>query len=86
MPDVTMPAVALAAGAIERLGRGPGVAAAHAQAANAEAPNAALSSLEELGRRHTRDVLNFVHELEDKGASLRVLEPAIDTGGPTGRS
>jgi DNA invertase Pin-like site-specific DNA recombinase len=26
-----------------------------------------------------------VHELEEKGASLRVLEPAIDTGGPTGR-
>jgi DNA invertase Pin-like site-specific DNA recombinase len=23
-----------------------------------------------------------VHELEEKGASLRVLEPAIDTGGP----
>jgi DNA invertase Pin-like site-specific DNA recombinase len=26
-----------------------------------------------------------VHELEEKGASLRVLEPAIDTGGPMGR-
>jgi len=26
-----------------------------------------------------------VHELEEKGASLRVLEPAIDIGGPTGR-
>jgi DNA invertase Pin-like site-specific DNA recombinase len=34
---------------------------------------------------NTRDVLNLVHELEEKGASLRVLEPAIDTGGPTGR-
>jgi DNA invertase Pin-like site-specific DNA recombinase len=33
----------------------------------------------------TRDVLNLVHELEEKGASLRVLEPAIDTGGPKGR-
>ena len=35
-----------------------------------------------LGRlgRNTRDVLNLVHELEEKGASLRVLEPAIDTG------
>jgi hypothetical protein len=32
-----------------------------------------------------RDVLNLVHELEEKGASLRVLEPAIDTGGPMGR-
>jgi DNA invertase Pin-like site-specific DNA recombinase len=26
-----------------------------------------------------------VHALEEKGASLRVLEPAIDTGGPMGR-
>jgi DNA invertase Pin-like site-specific DNA recombinase len=40
--------------------------------------------LDRLGR-NTRDVLNLVHELEQKGASLRVLEPAIDTGGPTGR-
>ena len=28
---------------------------------------------------------DLVHELEEKGASLRVLEPAIDTGGPMGR-
>jgi DNA invertase Pin-like site-specific DNA recombinase len=35
--------------------------------------------LDRLGR-NTRDVLNLVHELEEKGASLRVLEPAIDTG------
>jgi DNA invertase Pin-like site-specific DNA recombinase len=35
--------------------------------------------------RNTGDVLNLVHELEEKGASLRVLEPAIDTGGPMGR-
>jgi DNA invertase Pin-like site-specific DNA recombinase len=35
--------------------------------------------------RNTRDVLNLVPELEEKGASLRVLEPAIDTGGPMGR-
>jgi DNA invertase Pin-like site-specific DNA recombinase len=40
--------------------------------------------LDRLGRS-TRDVLNLVHELEQKGASLKVLEPAIDTGGPTGR-
>jgi DNA invertase Pin-like site-specific DNA recombinase len=40
--------------------------------------------LDRLGR-NTRDVLNLVHELEQKGASLRVLEPAIDTGGPTGK-
>jgi DNA invertase Pin-like site-specific DNA recombinase len=35
--------------------------------------------------RHPRDVLNPVHGLEEKGASLRVLEPAIDTGGTMGR-
>jgi DNA invertase Pin-like site-specific DNA recombinase len=40
--------------------------------------------LDRLGRS-TRDVLNLVHELEEKGASLRVLEPAIDTGGPMGK-
>jgi DNA invertase Pin-like site-specific DNA recombinase len=40
--------------------------------------------LDRLGR-NTRDVLNLVHELEEKGASLRVLDPAIDTGGPMGR-
>ena len=40
--------------------------------------------LDRLGRS-TRDVLNLVHELEQKGASLRVLEPEIDTGGPMGR-
>ena len=40
--------------------------------------------LDRLGRS-TRDVLNLVHELEQKGASLRVLEPAIDTGGPIGK-
>ena len=40
--------------------------------------------LDRLGR-NTRDVLNLVHELEERGASLRVLEFAIDTGGPIGR-
>ena len=40
--------------------------------------------LDRLGRS-TRDVLNIVHKIEEKGASLRVLEPAIDTGGPMGR-
>ena len=35
--------------------------------------------------RNTRDVLNLVHELEEKLASLRVREPAIDTGGAMGR-
>jgi DNA invertase Pin-like site-specific DNA recombinase len=43
-----------------------------------------LVKLDRLGR-NTRDVLNLVHELEEKGASLRVLEPAVDTGGPMGR-
>src|SRR5277367_5393341 len=37
--------------------------------------------LDRLGR-NTRDVFNLVHELEEKGASLRVLEPAIETDGP----
>jgi DNA invertase Pin-like site-specific DNA recombinase len=40
--------------------------------------------LDRLGRS-TRDVLNLVHELEQRGANLRVLEPAINTGGPMGR-
>jgi DNA invertase Pin-like site-specific DNA recombinase len=40
--------------------------------------------LDRLGR-NTRDVLNLVHELEEKGASMRVLEPAIETDGPMGR-
>jgi DNA invertase Pin-like site-specific DNA recombinase len=35
--------------------------------------------------RSTRDVLNIVHELETKGAGLRVLDPAIDTAGPMGK-
>jgi DNA invertase Pin-like site-specific DNA recombinase len=40
--------------------------------------------LDRLGRS-TRDVLNLVHELGQKGASLRILEPAIDTAGPMGK-
>src|SRR5690242_938880 len=39
--------------------------------------------LDRLGR-DTRDVLNIVHELERKGAKLRILEPAISTDGPMG--
>lgn len=42
-----------------------------------------VHKLDRLGRS-TRDVLNLVHELESKGAGLRVLEPAIDTTGPMG--
>ncbi len=40
--------------------------------------------IDRLGRS-TRDVLNLVHELEQKGASLEVLEPAINTAGPMGK-
>jgi hypothetical protein len=43
-----------------------------------------VAKLDRLGRS-TRDVLNLVHKLEQKGANLRVLEPAIDTGGPMGK-
>lgn len=40
--------------------------------------------LDRLGRS-TRDVLNLVHELDTKGASLRILEPEITTKGEMGR-
>ena len=40
--------------------------------------------LDRLGRS-TRDVLNLVHELDAKGASLRVLEPEVTTTGDMGR-
>jgi DNA invertase Pin-like site-specific DNA recombinase len=40
--------------------------------------------LDRLGRS-TRDVLNLVHELESKGAHLRVLEPEVSTEGPVGK-
>jgi DNA invertase Pin-like site-specific DNA recombinase len=40
--------------------------------------------LDRLGRS-TRDVLNLVHELERKGAALRVLEPSISTDGAMGK-
>jgi DNA invertase Pin-like site-specific DNA recombinase len=43
-----------------------------------------VTKLDQLGR-NTRDVLNLVHELDERGACLRVLEPAIDTCGPMGR-
>ena len=42
-----------------------------------------VHKLDRLGRS-TRDVLNLVHEIHEKGASLQVLEPAIDTSGPMG--
>jgi len=40
--------------------------------------------LDRLGRS-TRDVLNLVHELDQKGASLRILEPEVTTAGSMGR-
>ncbi len=40
--------------------------------------------LDRLGRS-VRDVLNLVHELEGRGASLRVLEPEVSTAGDMGR-
>ena len=43
-----------------------------------------VTKLDRLGRS-TRDVLNLVHELTEKGAALRVLEPAISTDGPIGK-
>ncbi len=44
----------------------------------------AVHRLDRLGRS-TRDVLNLVHELDGKGASLRVLEPDVTTVGDLGR-
>jgi DNA invertase Pin-like site-specific DNA recombinase len=43
-----------------------------------------VAKLDRLGRS-TRDVLNLVHDLEERGAALRVLEPDIDTKGPMGK-
>jgi DNA invertase Pin-like site-specific DNA recombinase len=43
-----------------------------------------VCKLDRLGRS-TRDVLNLVHELEQKGAGLRVLEPEFCTSTDTGR-
>jgi DNA invertase Pin-like site-specific DNA recombinase len=45
----------------------------------------AVVKLDRLGRS-TRDVLNLVHELEAKGAALRVLEPDVSTDGPMGKA
>ena len=42
-----------------------------------------VHKLDRLGR-NTRDVLNLVHTLNEKGCSLKVLEPAIDTSGAMG--
>ena len=42
-----------------------------------------VHKLDRLGR-NTRDVLNLVHSIAERGASLQVLQPAIDTSGPMG--
>jgi DNA invertase Pin-like site-specific DNA recombinase len=43
-----------------------------------------VHKLDRLGRS-TRDVLNIVHELDQKGAFLKVLDRDIDTSKPEGR-
>ena len=43
-----------------------------------------VHKLDRLGRS-TRDVLNIVHELDQSGAYLRVLDRDIDTSKPEGR-
>jgi Resolvase, N terminal domain len=48
-------------------------------------PGAHFSAPRDEVSRSTRDVLNLVHELTERGASLRVLEPAIDTNSPVGK-
>jgi len=48
-----------------------------------EGDSLCVHKLDRLGR-NTRDVLNLVHELSERGCSLQVLEPAIDTSGPMG--
>lgn len=40
--------------------------------------------MDRLGR-DTQDVLNLVHEINQKGASLQVLEPALDMAGAMGK-
>ena len=36
--------------------------------------------------RSARDVFNIIHEIHERGASLRVLEPEISTSGPLGKT
>lgn len=43
-----------------------------------------ITKLDRLGRS-TRDLLNIVNKLEDKGIQLRVLDQNIDTGTPAGK-
>ena len=50
----------------------------------AEGDSLTVHKLDRLGR-NTRDVLNLVHTLTEKGCSLKVLEPGIDTSGAMGK-
>jgi len=50
----------------------------------AEGDTLVAYKLDRLGRS-TRDVLNIVHELDQKGAFLRVLDRDIDTSKPEGK-
>ena len=43
-----------------------------------------VCKLDRLGR-NTRDVLNLFHKIDQKGASLQVMEPTIDTAGAMGK-
>ena len=43
-----------------------------------------ITKLDRLGRS-TRDLLNIINKLEDKGVQLRVLDQNIDTGTPAGK-
>ena len=43
-----------------------------------------ITKLDRLGRS-TRDLLNIVNKLEDKGVQLRVLDQNLDTGTPAGK-
>jgi Resolvase, N terminal domain len=48
-------------------------------------PRRCPPSLSHFGLQLVRNVLNLVHELEQRGAGLRVLEPEFSTLGNTGR-
>ena len=48
-----------------------------------EGDSLCVHKIDRLGR-NTRNVLNLVHQITEKGCSLQVLEPAIDTSGPMG--
>src|SRR5664279_1040292 len=43
-----------------------------------------VTRLDRLGR-DTRDVLNLIHECEEKGASVTVLDPYVSTKGDMGQ-